>query len=81
MFLLRRDLLLQQLNGLLLLDSAVELLSAIVVLTRFWLGLGAEGRAARINAALLYALAGNVVLTSVFSLGSERVKPKPHPLA
>lgn len=58
-------------------DSGVELLSAIVVLVRFRLGPGAEAKAARINAVLLYVLAGYVVLTSVLSLTSERLKPQP----
>ncbi len=57
-------------------DSAVELLSAIVVLLRFRLGPGAEARASRINGMLLYALAGYVVLSSVFSLVSKRLKPE-----
>lgn len=61
-------------------DSAVELLSAIVVLMRFRLGPGVEARAARINAMLLYVLAGYVILTSVLSLISERLKPKPSPI-
>lgn len=58
-------------------DSGVELLSAIVVLVRLRLGPGAEAKAARINAVLLYVLAGYVVITSVLSLTSERLKPQP----
>jgi len=58
-------------------DSGVELLSAIVVLVRFRLGPGAEAKAARINAVLLYVVAAYVVLTSVISLASERLKPQP----
>jgi len=57
-------------------DSAVELLSAVVVLLRFQLGPRAEAKAARINGILLYALAGYVVLSSVFSLVSKRLKPE-----
>jgi divalent metal cation (Fe/Co/Zn/Cd) transporter len=58
-------------------DSAVELLSAIVVLIRFRLGTGVEARAARINAMLLYILAGYVILTSMLSLFTKGSKPKP----
>lgn len=58
-------------------DSGVELLSAIVVLVRFRLGPSTEAKAARINAVLLYVLAGYVVLTSVLSLTSKRLKPQP----
>lgn len=61
-------------------DSAVELLSAIVVLMRFRFGSGVEARAARINAVLLYVLAGYVILSSVISLFTERLKPKPSPI-
>lgn len=58
-------------------DSAVELLSATVVLMRFRLGMGTEGKAARINAVLLYVLAAYIVLDSVLSLSLERLKPRP----
>jgi divalent metal cation (Fe/Co/Zn/Cd) transporter len=60
-------------------DSAVELLSAVVVLWRFRAGAGhgnAERRAARIAGALLFALAAYVVVTSVTSLlGYSEPKP------
>ncbi len=58
-------------------DSAVELLSATVVLQRFHLGPSAERKAARINAVLLYALAAYVVLTSVLSFIDDRFRPRP----
>ena len=61
-------------------DSAVELLSAILVLMRFRLGPGVEARAARVNAMLLYVLAGYVILTSALSLATDRLKPKPSPI-
>ncbi len=48
-------------------DSLIELLSAAVVFWRFRFTLG-EARAARITGALLFALAGFVVLTSIFYL-------------
>lgn len=48
-------------------DSLIELLSAAVVLWRFWFHVE-EARAARIAGALLFALAGLVVLTSVLNL-------------
>jgi divalent metal cation (Fe/Co/Zn/Cd) transporter len=58
-------------------DSAVELLSAVVVLRRFQLGPAAEKIAAKINAVLLYLLAFYIVLTSVLSLVSDGFRPKP----
>ncbi|HEV1994560.1 MAG TPA: hypothetical protein VGR03_09535 [Candidatus Acidoferrum sp.] len=48
-------------------DSLIELLSAAVVFWRFKFNLG-EMRAARIAGALLFALAGLVVLTSILNL-------------
>lgn len=59
-------------------DSAIELLSAVVVLWRFRSPAGkhAEQRAARIAGSLLGALAGFVVLASVMSLlGYSQPKP------
>src|SRR6516165_7897352 len=47
-------------------DSLVELLSAAVVFWRFRFAFD-EARAARVAAALLYALAGLVALTSVLN--------------
>lgn len=58
-------------------DSAVELLSAYVVLRRFSLGQAAERTAARINAVLLYILAGYIVITSALSVLSEHFRPEP----
>src|SRR5580700_10768945 len=52
-------------------DSAIELLSAVVVLWRFRAGAAhgdAESRAARVAGALLFALAAFVAVTSVTSL-------------
>jgi len=60
-------------------DSAIELLSAIVVLWRFRVGAvheDAEKRAARVAGALLFALATFVAVTSVTSLlGYSEPKP------
>jgi divalent metal cation (Fe/Co/Zn/Cd) transporter len=62
-------------------DSAVELLSAAVVLWRFRLpsrGDHAEQRAARIAGGLLFALAGFVALASVLTLlGHVEARPSP----
>lgn len=55
-------------------DSAVELFSAVVVLRRFQMGSRDEKSAARINAVLLYGLAGYIVVTSLFSLISSRFR-------
>jgi divalent metal cation (Fe/Co/Zn/Cd) transporter len=60
-------------------DSAVELLSAVVVLWRFGEGAAhgdAERRTARVAGALLFALAAYVAITSVASLlGYSEPKP------
>jgi len=60
-------------------DSAVELLSAVVVLWRFRAGAGhgdAERRAARIAGALLFALAAYVLAASLMTiLGYSEPKP------
>ena len=60
-------------------DSAVELLSAVVVLWRFRASTAhehAERRAARVAGALLFALAAYVAITSVASLlGYSEPKP------
>jgi divalent metal cation (Fe/Co/Zn/Cd) transporter len=60
-------------------DSAIELLSAVVVLWRFRAGAAhgdAESRAARVAGALLFALAAFVAVTSVTSLlGYSEPKP------
>ena len=63
-------------------DSAVELLSAVVVLRRFYLSSNeghAEERTAKIAGALLFALAAFVALTSVLSL-LGRVEARPSPI-
>ncbi len=49
-------------------DSAVELLSAVVVLQRFRLGPGSERTAAKVNGVLLYVLAVYILLSSLLSL-------------
>src|SRR5271169_2244624 len=59
-------------------DSAIELLSAVVVLWRFRTTAheNAESRAARVAGALLFALAAYVAITSVVSLlGYSEPKP------
>lgn len=58
-------------------DSAIELLSAVVVLRRFALGSSAERRAARASGALLYALAAFIVITSALSLLMPHFQPRP----
>jgi divalent metal cation (Fe/Co/Zn/Cd) transporter len=63
-------------------DSAVELLSAAVVLRRFYLpsdGGHAEERAAKIAGGLLFALAAFVAFTSVLTL-LGRVEARPSPI-
>jgi divalent metal cation (Fe/Co/Zn/Cd) transporter len=63
-------------------DSAVELLSAAVVLRRFYLPSGeghAEERAAKIGGSLLFVLAAFVVTTSVLTL-SGHVEARPSPI-
>jgi divalent metal cation (Fe/Co/Zn/Cd) transporter len=60
-------------------DSAVELLSAAIVLRRFYVSsheAHAEERAAKIAGALLFALAASVVLASALSLLGH-VEPRP----
>src|SRR5260370_11102556 len=56
-------------------DSLIELLSAAVVLWRFRFSLD-EMRAAHIAGALLFALAGLVVLTSILNLLGYREAPR-----
>ncbi len=53
-------------------DSAVELLSAAVVLRRFYVGERAEQNASRITAVLLYALALFITVSSAASLLLQR---------
>ena len=63
-------------------DSAVELLSAAVVLRRFYLPSDerhAEERAARIAGGLLFALAAFVAFTSILAL-LGRVEAQPSPI-
>ncbi len=57
-------------------DSGVELLSAVVVLRRFRSGPGAEKMAARINAALLYALGVYILCTSGIAIFSNHLQPE-----
>lgn len=61
-------------------DSAIELISAIVVLRRFTSGPATEERAARISGALLYILAAYILVTCVLSVLSKRFQPEPTPL-
>jgi divalent metal cation (Fe/Co/Zn/Cd) transporter len=58
-------------------DSAIELLSAAVVLRRFQIGIAAERSAARVTAALLYLLAIYIAGSSAFVLLSHRLQPQP----
>lgn len=58
-------------------DSAIELLSALVVLLRLHLGPATEKRAARTSGVLLYGLAAYILLTSVLSLLNRSPKAEP----
>ena len=58
-------------------DSAIELLSAVLVLERFRRGAHTEQQFARLAAALLYALAAYVVASSAISLLAPRWRPEP----
>jgi divalent metal cation (Fe/Co/Zn/Cd) transporter len=58
-------------------DSAIELLSAAVVLHRFRVGVSAEKSAARIAAVLLYLLAAYIAFSSAFVLLSHRFEAQP----
>ena len=58
-------------------DSAIEIISAVVVLRRFAVGPATERRAARISGVLLYILATYILLTSGLSILSKRLRPEP----
>lgn len=58
-------------------DSAIELLSAVVVLRRFTLGPATEKRAARISGFLLYGLAAYILVTSLLSFLSRSTEAQP----
>lgn len=58
-------------------DSAVELISAIVVLRRFQLGPGSERRAARVSGVLLYVLAAYIAVTSALTLLRHNQEARP----
>jgi divalent metal cation (Fe/Co/Zn/Cd) transporter len=58
-------------------DSAIELVSAVVVLRRFTLGPGTEKRAALISGALLYVLAAYILFACALSIFSKHFKPEP----
>lgn len=58
-------------------DSAIELLSALVVFTRFSGERITERKASRLTALLLYALAAFIVCASVLSLAKVLTPPKP----
>ena len=58
-------------------DSAIEMISAVVVLRRFAVGPATERRAARISGALLYILATYILLTSALSIFSQRFRAEP----
>ena len=57
-------------------DSAVELLSALVVLRRFRLGPKAERNAAKLSSVLLYLLGTYIVVTSLLSFFVARFRPE-----
>ncbi len=57
-------------------DSAIELLSAAVVLRRFKIGATAEDSAARFSAVLLYLLAGYILISSSASLIFPFLRPR-----
>lgn len=58
-------------------DSAIELLSAILVLERFRRGPDSERHTARLAAGLLYALAAYVLITSSLALFTTRWRAEP----
>ncbi|CAN5409503.1 cation transporter [soil metagenome] len=58
-------------------DSAIELISAVVVLRRFTVGPAVERRAARISGTLLYALAAYIIAISGFALLKYGLQPEP----
>ena len=58
-------------------DSAIELLSALVVLRRFALGPATEKRTARISGFLLYGLAAYILVTSLLSFLSRSPEAEP----
>src|SRR5215510_10497107 len=58
-------------------DSAVELFSAGVVLRRFYLGAHTEQQSARITAALLYALAAFILVSSIAALTGKVPRAEP----
>ena len=58
-------------------DSAIELLSALIVLRRFALGPSTERQAARLSGFLLYALATYILITSALSLFKHQPQPEP----
>ena len=58
-------------------DSAIELISAVVVLRRFSPGQTTERRAARISGALLYLLAAYILFTSALSILTKHLQPEP----
>jgi divalent metal cation (Fe/Co/Zn/Cd) transporter len=57
-------------------DSAVELLSALVVLRRFRLGRKAERNAAKLSSVLLYLVGSYIVVTSALSFFFARFRPE-----
>lgn len=58
-------------------DSAIELLSAVVVLRRFHIGIAAERSAARVTAVLLSLLAVYIIVSSAFVLLGHRLQSQP----
>lgn len=58
-------------------DSGIELLSASIVLRRFYLGPSEEQKAARFAAWLLYLLGVYIVVSSVLSFLNPRFEAKP----
>lgn len=58
-------------------DSAIELLSAMVVLRRFRIGIAVEKSAVLMTAVLLYLLAAYILVSSAFVLLSRRFQSQP----
>ncbi|HEV2620110.1 MAG TPA: cation transporter [Acidobacteriaceae bacterium] len=58
-------------------DSAIELISALVVLRRFTLGPSAERRSAHLSGVLLYILAAYILVSSALVLSNKHFQAEP----